>query len=150
MGMYGGRKEPKELEQLYITRARSYSTFKRYDLALKDYQTADALLGSKYSDSDGDRMRLLPLLGGCYHKLEQYEESEKLYRQYVDCMKLMYGDNSSDFIDALTYLANAEGFANHIEEGCGHYAVVVDKIKDQVQKQLPYYTQEERDRKSVV
>ena len=38
--------EPKELEQLYITRARSYSAFKRFDLALKDYQTADALLGN--------------------------------------------------------------------------------------------------------
>jgi len=83
--------EPKELEQLYITRARCYSAFKRYDLALEDYQTADALLGSKYPNSDGDRVRLLALLGGCYHKLEQYEESERLYRQYADCMKVMYG-----------------------------------------------------------
>lgn len=136
--------EPKELEQLYITRARSYSAIKRYDLALEDYQTADALLGSKYSGSDGDRVRLLPLLGGCYHKLEQYEKSERLYRQYADCMKGMYGENSSDYIDALIYLANAEGFANHIEEGCSHYAVAVEKLKDQVQRRLPYYTQAER------
>lgn len=137
--------EPKELEQLYITRARSYSAFKRYDLALKDYQTTDALLGRKYSGRDGDRVRLLPLLGGCYHKLEQYEESERLYRQYADYMKVMYGENSSDYIDALTYLANAEGFANHIEEGCSHYAVAVEKLKDQVQRRLPYYTQAERE-----
>lgn len=137
--------EPKELEQLYITRARSNSTFKRFDMALKDYQTAGALLGSKYPENDGDRVRLLPLLGGCYHKLEQYEESERLYRQYADCMKVMYGENSSDYIDALTYMANAEGFANHIDEGCSHYAVAVAKLKDQVQKRLPYYTQEERD-----
>lgn len=136
--------EPKEQEQLYITRARSYSAFKRYDLALKDYQATDALLGKKYSERDGDRVRLLPLLGGCYHKLGQYEESERLYRQYADCMKVMYGENSSDYIDALTYLANAEGFANHIEEGCSHYAVAVEKLKDQVQKRLPFYTQEER------
>ena len=136
--------EPKEQEQLYITRARSYSAFKRYDLALKDYKTTDALLGKKYSERDGDRVRLLPLLGGCYHKLEQYEESERLYRQYAEYMKVMYGENSSDYIDALIYLANAEGFANHIEEGCSHYAVAVEKLKDQVQKRLPYYTQEER------
>ena len=137
--------EPKELEQLYITRARSYSAFKRYDLALKDYQTTDALLRKKYPESDGDRVRLFPLLGGCYHKLEQYDESERLYRRYTDYMKVMYGENSSDYIDALTYLANAEGFANHIEEGCSHYAVAVEKLKDQVQKRLPYYTQAERD-----
>lgn len=137
--------EPKELEQLYITRARCYSTFKRFDLALKDYQSADALLEKKYPESDGDRVRLLPLLGGCYHKLGQYEESERLYRQYADCMKVMYGENSSDYIDALTYQANAEGFANHIEEGCSHYAVAVEKLKDQVQKRLPYYSQAERD-----
>lgn len=137
--------EPKELEQLYITRARSYSTFKRFDLALKDYQAVDVLLKKKYPESDGDRVRLLALLGGCYHKLEQYEESERLYRQYADCIKVMYGENNSDYIDALTYMANAEGFANHIDEGCSHYAVAVAKLKDQVQKRLPYYTQEERD-----
>ena len=137
--------EPKEQEQLYITRARSYSAFKRYDLALKDYKTTDALLGKKYSECDGDRVRLLPLLGGCYHKLGQYDESERLYRQYADYMKVMYGENSSDYIDALTYLANAEGFANHIEEGCSHYAVAVEKLKGQVQKRLPYYTQAERE-----
>ena len=137
--------EPKELEQLYITRARCYSTFKRYDLALKDYQMIDALLGKKYSERDGDRVRLLPLFGGCYHKLEQYDESERLYRRYADYMKVMYGENSSDYIDALTFLANAEGFANHIEEGCSHYAFAVGKLKDQVQKRLPYYTQPERD-----
>jgi hypothetical protein len=60
-------------------------------------------------------------------------------------MKVMYGENSSDYIDALTYLANAEGFANHIEEGCSHYAVAVEKLKGQVQKRLPYYTQAERE-----
>ena len=98
--------EPKELEQLYITRARCQGTFKRYDLALQDYQTADALLGAKYPESDGDRVRLLPLLGGCYHKLEMYDESEGLYRRYADYMKEMYGENSNDYIDALTYLAD--------------------------------------------
>lgn len=137
--------EPKELEQLYITRARSYSTFRRFDLALKDYQAVDVLLKKKYLENDGDRVRLLPLLGGCYHKLGQYEESERLYRQYADYMKVLYGENSGDYIDALTYLANAEGFANHIEEGCSHYAVAVEILKDQVQKRLPYYTQAERE-----
>lgn len=137
--------EPKEQEQIYITRARSYSTFRRFDLALKDYQTADAILGNKYPDDDGDRVRLLALLGGCYHKLGLYDESERQYRQYANHMKDLFGDNSNDYIEALTYLANAEGFANHIEEGCSHYAVAVEILKGQVQKQLPYYTQAERD-----
>lgn len=141
----GRLEEPKELEQLYITRARCYTTFKEYDLALKDYQTADSLLGNKYPDSDGDRVRLLPLLGGLNHKLNRHDESERLYGRYAEYVKVMYGENSSDYIDALTYLANAEGFAGHIEEGCRHYAVAVEKLKDQVQKCLPYYTQTERE-----
>ena len=137
--------EPREAEQLYILRARCHSYFKNYDNALEDYRKADETLATKYDDEDGDRIRLLPLMGGIEHKLEHHEEAESLYGKYVEGIKLLYGDNHTEYIDALGYLANAEGFAGHIESACRDYVVAADKLKRQIQVKLPYLTTAERE-----
>lgn len=137
--------EPREAEQLYILRARCHSAFKNYDNALDDYRKADELLATKYDEKDGDRIRLLPLMGGIEHKLEHHEEVENLYRRYAEGIKQLYGDNHAEYIDALGYLANAEGFAGHIESACNDYVLAVDKLKRQIQDRLPYLTTAERE-----
>ena len=137
--------EPREAEQLYILRARCHSTFKNYDNALDDYRKADELLATRYDEKDGDRIRLLPLMGGIEHKLEHHQEAEKFYRKYAEGIKQLYGDNHAEHIDALGYLANAEGFAGHIESACNDYELAVDKLKRQIQDRLPYLTTAERE-----
>lgn len=137
--------EPREAEQLYILRARCYSTFKNYDNALDDYRKADELLATRYDEKDGDRIRLLPLMGGIEHKLKHHEEVEILYRKYAEGIKQLYGDNHAEYIDALGYLANAEGFAGHTESACDDYVLAVDKLKQQIQDRLPYLTTAERE-----
>ena len=137
--------EPREAEHLYILRARCHSTFKNYDNALADYRKADELLATLYNEKDGDRISLLPLMGGIEHKLEHHEEAERLYRKYAEGIKQLYGDYHADYIDALGYLANAEGFAGHIESACNNYVVAVDKLKQQIQDRLPYLTTAERE-----
>lgn len=137
--------EPREAEQLYILRARCHSAFKNYDNALVDYRKADELLATRYNEKDGDRIRLLPLMGGIEHKLEHHEEVENLYRRYAEGIKQLYGDNHAEHIDALGYLANAEGFAGHIESACNDYELAVDKLKRQIQDRLPYLTTAERE-----
>lgn len=137
--------EPRETEQLYILRARCHSAFKNYDNALDDYRKADELLATRYNEKDGDRIKLLPLMGGIEHKLEHHEEVERLYRKYAEGIKHLYGDNHAEYIDALGYLANAEGFAGHIESACNDYELAVDKLKRQIQDRLPYLTTAERE-----
>ena len=137
--------EPRETQQLYILRARCHFAFKDYDNALNDYREADCLLSTKYSESDGSRIMLLPLMGGIEHKLEHHLEAERLYRKYADAIQGLYGENHAEFIDALGYLANAEGFAGHIESACNDYTLAVDKLKQQIQDRLPYLSTAERE-----
>lgn len=137
--------EPKMIQYLYTTRAGCYTAFKDNERALADYKEADRLLATKYPQNDGDRLKLLPLMGGAEHRLKNYDESERLYRMYAEGMRELHGENSSDYIDALYYLANAEGFAGHIDEACKHYSLSIEKNKMQIRSRLPYYTIEERE-----
>lgn len=137
--------EPKMKQYLYTARAGCYAAFKNYEQALADYKEADRLLATKYPQSDGDRLKMLSLMGGTEHRLKHYDESERLYRLYAEGMRDLHGENSSDYIDALYYLANAEGFAGHIDEACKHYSLSIEKNKMQIRSRLPYYTVEERE-----
>lgn len=137
--------EPKEILPLYITRAGCYAAFKNYKSALADYQEADRILATKYPKQDGDRVTLLALMGGIEHRLKHYAESERLYKEYADGMKSIHGENSEDYIDALYYLANAEGFAGHIDAACKDYSTSIEKTKELIHEQLPYYTAVERE-----
>ena len=137
--------EPKQKLYLYTTRAGCYAAFKNYELALADYKEADRQLSTKYPKKDGDRMTLLALMGGMEHQLKHYDESERLYKEYANGMKELHGENGDAYIDAVYYLANAEGFAGHINDACKHYTYSVEKIKTQIRQKLPYYNTIERE-----
>ena len=137
--------DPKQKQYLYTTRAGCYSAFKDYKRALADYKEADSQLATKYPKSDGDRITLLALMGGMEHRLKHFDESERLYKEYADGMKILHGENSDDYIDAVYYLANAEGYADHIADACKHYTFSIEKTKTQIQQKLPYYTAIERE-----
>lgn len=137
--------EPREAQQLYLLRASCCATFKKYEDALKDYRTTDDLLANKYGEDDGDRIRLLPLMGGMEHKLERHEETERLYRKYAEGIRKLYGDKHAEYIDALGYLANAEAFAGHLKSACTDYTSAVERMKEQIQQKLPYLNTAERE-----
>lgn len=137
--------EPREAQQLYLLRASCCATFKKYEDALKDYRTTDELLANKYGEDDGDRIRLLPLMGGMEHKLERHEETERLYRKYAEGIRKLYGDKHADYIDALGYLANAEAFAGHLESACTDYTSAVERMKELIKQKLPYLNTVERE-----
>lgn len=137
--------EPREKQYLYISRAICHTKFKHYEQALADYKEADRLLATLYGNKDGDRLKLLPLMGGLEHKLEHQEETERLYRKYADGVRNLYGEQSQTYIDALSYLANAEGFAGHIPAACDDYRTAVNKLRQNVQTQLPYLSTAERE-----
>lgn len=137
--------EPRQLQYLYHIRASAFGTFGKYEKALADYQTADALLASKYDETDGDRIALLPLMGGMEHQLGHYEKSERLYRQYAERIGSKYVENSPNYVNALKYLANAEGFAGHIDSACSNYTEAASLLKRQVRSKWPYLTSQERE-----
>lgn len=136
--------EPKELYWLYITKAGCHAAFSDYSAALADYKKADEILSEKYPQSDGDRIALLPMIGGTEHKLKNFVESERLYQLYAEQIKVLRGENSIESINAQIYLANAEGFAGHIDAGCSDYADAANRLKDLMRKQLPYMSLQER------
>lgn len=137
--------EPRQKAILFERRGACYTAFREYEKALTDYQTADEVLATKFGEDDGERIKLLPLIGGMEHQLGHYEESERLYQKYLDGVRSLKGEDKSDYIDALRYLANAEGYAGHIQEGCRDYTDAVVRLKQQIQKRLPYFTKDERE-----
>lgn len=137
--------EPREIKMLYEMRGLNYNAFGRYDLGLKDYQKADEVLASKYGENDGDRVQLIALIAGCEYKLGNYSKSELLYKKYAEKVKLLYGESSPAYTEALIYLANIEGFAGHVEEGCKTYITAASRMREYIKKQLPFYTADERE-----
>lgn len=137
--------DPLDLFYLYITRAGCYSKFKDYEKAMVDYKKADEVLATRYDEGDSFRFQLLAPMGGMENKLKHYNESERLYREYAEKMKALHGENSEDYIDAIYYLANAEAFAGHIDEGCRHFSLSIEKTKAQIREKLSYFTTVERE-----
>jgi len=137
--------EPKELSWLYVTKAGCHAAFNDYSAALADYKKADEILAVKYPQSDGNRIALLPLMGGTEHKLNNFVESERLYKLYAEQIVPLQGENSMGSINAQIYLANAEGFAGHRDAGCSDYAMAANRLKDLMRRQLPYMSSQERE-----
>lgn len=136
--------DPKLKYMPYALRARYHSAFKDYNQALADFKEADRILATKYSETDDDRVQLLGLIGNMEHQLKNYEESESLHRLYAERIKNLYGENSINYIHALNYYANAEGFAGHFEAGCNDYTQAVGLAKSFIHERLPYLTSAER------
>lgn len=137
--------EPKELYHLYTTRGRCHFAFKNYQSALNDYKKADELLATKYPQTDGDRISLLSLIGGVEHQLGNYAKSEQLYRKYAEYTKALYGEKSLQQINAQIFLANAEGFAGNITNGCNDYAAAEQQLKALMKQRIPYMSSTERE-----
>lgn len=138
-------KEPRELCHIYMTRARCYNDFKDYSSALSDYKKADEILATKYPRSEENRITLLSVMGGTEHRLGHHEESEKLYQLYAKYTKQLYGGRSMKYIDALIALANAEGFAEHLNAGCRDYVEATAILKNLMKERIPYMSSEERE-----
>lgn len=136
---------PRELSQLYSVRGSCYNDLGDYQSAITDYKKADAILASKYPATDGERVRLYALLGGAEHRLNHYNKSEHYYKLYANAIKDIYGEQSLNYINSQIYLANAQGFAGHIKEGCDNYTSAVATLKEIVKKRLPYMNTAERE-----
>ena len=137
--------EPRELSQLYTVRGSCYNDLSDYQSALTDYKKADEILASKYPATEGERVRLYALLGGVEHRLNHYDESEHYYKLYADAIKEIYGEHSLNYINAQIYLANAQGFAGHIEDGFGNYTPAVATLKEVIKKRIPYMNTAKRE-----
>lgn len=137
--------EPLQMKMLYTTKASCCVEFGDYQEALSAYEKADSVLAFKYPQTDYDRILLLPLRGGVRHKLGDFAESERLYKLYYELISNHYGRNSIASINAQIYLANAEGFAGHLDAGCDNYTMAANRLKDVMKAQLPYVSLQERE-----
>lgn len=136
---------PKDKARWFNTKAECLSRMNRYDEALENYKRAGELLLVGYGRENDERLLLLAAMGGVEHHLGHYNESERLYYSYAYGIKKLQGENSADYIDALIYLANAEGFAGHIDKACGDFSVAVNKLKHQMRNRIPYMASAKRE-----
>ena len=137
--------EPRQLFKLYSLRGNYYASNNKNDLALLDYKKADAAMATKYSSSDSERADLYAIIGNIEHRLGHFTESEHYYTQYADAIKQLHGEHSLQYINAQIHLANVQGFANHIKEGCDNYTEAVNKLKNEIKRRLPYMNSVERE-----
>lgn len=138
-------KNPKAFYAFYATRGRCRFAFKDYQAALADYKKADELLAVKYPQTDADRIMLLALIGGVERQLGNYAEAERCYRDYAEYVKRLYGENDMNYVKAQIYLANVEGFAGHIDNGCRNYVLAEQMLKALMKKRIPYMSITERE-----
>ena len=138
-------KNPKAFYAFYATRGRCRFAFKDYQAALADYKKADELLAVKYPQTDADRIMLLALIGGVERQLGNYAEAERCYRDYAEYVKGLYGENDMNYVKAQIYLANVEGFAGHIDNGCKNYVLAEQMLKALMKKRIPYMSITERE-----
>ena len=138
-------KNPKAFYAFYATRGRCRFAFKDYQVALADYKKADELLAVKYPQTDADRIMLLALIGGVERQLGNYAEAERCYRDYAEYVKRLYGENDMNYVKAQIYLANVEGFAGHIDNGCKIYVLAEQMLKALMKKRIPYMSITERE-----
>lgn len=136
---------PRVLSLGYSMRGLCYSEMGRYASALADYMKADSILTAHYPETDESRVSLLPLLGGMEHKMNRYDEAERLYRRYADLTKVLYGETSQKHVEALTYAANASGFADHLDDGCQAYTEAMLALRQMIKARSPYMTADERE-----
>lgn len=139
------QQEPREQNVLYNKRAFCYASFNDYARALIDFQYSDSIMATKYSQKDDDRIALQSFIGSIEYKLGHYEKAEMYYKRYAELKKEVYGENNMDYFDALIFLANAEGLAQHLDSACFHYSVASKKMKAMVRENLPYYTASQRE-----
>lgn len=138
-------KNPKAFYAFYATRGRCRFAFKDYQAALANYKKADELLAVKYPQTDADRIMLLALIGGVERQLGNYAEAERCYRDYAEYVKRLYGENDMNYVKAQIYLANVEGFAGHIDNGCKNYVLAEQMLKALMKKRIPYMSITERE-----
>lgn len=136
--------DPKELYHLYLVRGRCHATFKDYDQALTDYRQADAILAEKYTLSDGDRMKLLALMGGVEVKAGHYAQALAHYAAYLQQVQALYGTHSLEYINAQIYFAHTAGYAGQTALGCRYYVDAISEMKQLLQSRSQYMTPAER------
>lgn len=137
--------EPREISMLYSLRGRFYSYYEDFQNAFNDFDKAEKILAAKYDEMDIDRIKFLPFLGGTQWKLNNNDECEHYFKEYERRVKAVYGEESLEYLNAVNYLANAEGVAGHIEAGCKDYERSVAMLKKMTKEQLPYLNSEERE-----
>ena len=135
----------KNFSLMYVTRGICRQTLGHYASALADFKTADSILAAKYPLSEEYRVRLIPLMAGTENQLGHSDEAERLYRINVEQIRELYGENSLNYMEALIYLANANGFAGHLDSGCQNYTEAMLGLRRILKTQSPYMTADERE-----
>lgn len=136
---------PRELFPHYVMRGLAHSAFQEYEAAYADYCTIDSLLATEVDATDPSRIQLQALTGGVCIKLKRYEEAEQRYKRHARLTAETYGEYCQNHIEAINYMANAEGFAGNLDAACRHLTLATEKMVEHIKKQHPHKGIKDRD-----
>lgn len=139
------RFSPSELSRIYATRGNCFYNFSDYQSALADYKQAEQILASQTQSPREEAMDLYPLIGAIEYQLGHYEESERYYNLYAELVKGIYGEKSLKYANAQIHLANIQGYAGKIEQGCSSYSSATILLKNLIRSRLPYMNSIDRE-----
>ncbi len=126
--------------ELLMDRARVYSQLKRWNEAVRDYHSADSLMSiTAQTVAVKDKLEsLVPLYAGALYRNGDIQESYRQYLRYLDMMKDSYSEKSMEYVNALYFLANIEGFYNKLNDGTRHYIKSWQTARDIAEQDLQF------------
>jgi len=126
--------------ELLMDRARVYSQLKRWSDAVRDYHSADSLMSiTAQTVAVKDKLEsLVPLYAGALYRNGNIQESYQQYIRYLDMMKNSYGEKSMEYVNALYFLANIEGFVNKLNDGTRHYIKSLRTARDIAKQDIQF------------
>ncbi len=110
------------LGNCYLNYGLTAQSLKKWDDAAGAY----AKSGEYFSGCDDEECVRLskyvkPLLAGAYYNAGKLEESHKAYSELCDLYRSTHGVNSTEYAEAVCWLANIEAFRGLLDDAKSHY-----------------------------
>lgn len=104
---------------------------KKYADAVKYFGRSDSILAADPSSAPSHLQKsVTAYYAGALTWTGDYQRAINSYRKYAALMEDEYGRKSMDYARALRILANAEGLAGNLVDGCEHYSQAWNIMRD--------------------
>lgn len=100
----------------YVMRGDCYANFSNYQKALEYYGKAYNTLADRRAEESPVRLKCLWAMSESYFNLKRYDDSYRIYKEYLEDIGTIYGNTSGDYYQRLFALAYIEGKREHYDE----------------------------------
>lgn len=125
-------------------KGRVHAMFEEWEKACEEYKKALAAVEDTHAAHRMDYFRIVNLLGTALSHCKKYDEARGYYADFTRFVRLLFGDESLAFAEAMWTMANLEGYSGNTDAGKRYYIKAVDICKRLVANELRYISVQER------